>query len=217
MVAAVTCDIIKSRQYSNEDRRKVNDLIKQAFEETIELFREAEADKLSFNIIQGDEFQFVINKPALAYRFVVFYRLILALKDLKPSFRSGIGFGEVSISDNNSYKMDGVAFHNSRDAYNLFKNSQYKYRITTLKSDINKIDGQFDLIAMYNDFIEKRWSNKQRNSIFLYEKFGSLKNAAKHDSVSLQALQQRIKVSGFQQMDFSFFKHTVLVNSMLQP
>ena len=90
----------------------MNDLIKQTFEETIELFPEAEADKLSFSIIQGDEFQFVINKPAMAYRFVVFYRLILSLKDVKSNFRAGIGFGEVSISSDNSYKMGMVTFYN---------------------------------------------------------------------------------------------------------
>jgi len=217
MIAAVTCDIIKSRQYSNADRSKVNDLIRSAFNEAIDLFPEAKADKLSFSIIQGDEFQFVINNPALAYRFVVFYRLILSLKDLKPNFRAGIGFGEVSISSDNSYKMDGSAFHNSRDALNIFKNKKYKYRITTLKSDVKEIESQLDLIAMYNDFIEQRWSIKQRNSIYLYEKFGSFKEAAKHDSVSFQALQQRIKVSGYIQMDYGFYKNTVLVSSMLQP
>ena len=72
MVAVVTCDIIKSRRYNVNERKEVDNLIRQAFAETIELFPDAQADKLSFNIIQGDEFQFVIDNPALAYRFVVF-------------------------------------------------------------------------------------------------------------------------------------------------
>ncbi|MDP8202080.1 MAG: SatD family protein [Candidatus Tenebribacter burtonii] len=217
MVAVVTCDIIKSRQYSNNDRGTVNDLIKSAFEETIELLPNTNVDKLSFNIVQGDEFQFIVNTPALAYRFIVFYRLRLALKNLKSSFRAGIGFGEVAVDNDNSYKMDGPAFHRSRDAFQKFGKPKFRNRITHVISGNQELDDQIEIIAMYNDFIEQRWSIKQRNSIYLYEKYGSLKEAAKHDSVSLQALQQRIKVSGYSQMDFGFFKHTILVNSILQP
>ena len=175
MIAAVTCDIIKSRQYSNADRSKVNDLIRSAFNEAIDLFPEAKADKLSFSIIQGDEFQFVINKPAMAYRFVVFYRLILSLKDLKPNFRAGIGFGEVAVSNANSYKMDGSAFHRSRDAFQKFSQPKFRNRITHILCSNQELNDQFEILAMYNDFIEQRWSKKQKNSIYLYEKYGSLK------------------------------------------
>jgi len=214
MIAAVTCDIINSRKYSNEDRRKVNDLIRTSFDECIELLPNANADKLSFSIIQGDEFQFVIQSPGLAYQFVVFYRLILALKELKPRFRAGIGLGEVSVSDDNSYKMDGSAFHNSRDVLQKFRKQRFNKRVTFFMCGLEQINKQIEIIMMYNDFIEQRWSDKQRSSIYLYNKFGSLEKASIHESVSLQALYQRIKVSGFKQMDMGFFKYTVLVNSI---
>lgn len=215
MVAVVTCDIIDSRKYSNEDRRKVNELIKSSFDDCIELLPKAKADKLSFSIIQGDEFQFVIQNPALAYQFVVYYRLILALNDLKPSFRAGIGLGDVSISGEDSYKMDGSAFHNSRDAIQKFYKPKFKNRITSLICGMEQIDNQIGIIVMYNDFIEQRWSDKQKKSIFLYKKLGSLEKAATNEAISYQAMQQRIRISGFQQLDIGFITYQSLLNARL--
>lgn len=215
MVAVVTCDIIDSRKYSNENRRKVNELIKSSFDDCIELLPKAKADKLSFSIIQGDEFQFVIQNPALAYQFVVYYRLILALTDLKPSFRVGIGLGEVSISGKDSYKMDGSAFHNSRDAIQKFDKPKFNNRITTFICGLEQIDNQIEIIVMYNDFIEQRWSDKQRKSIFLYKKLGSLEKAATNEAISYQAMQQRIRISGYQQLDIGFITYQSLLNARL--
>jgi len=215
MVAAVTCDIIDSRKYSNEDRRKVNELIKSSFDDCIELLPKARADKLSFSIIQGDEFQFVIQNPALVYQFVVYYRLILALNDLKPSFRAGIGLGEISISGEDSYKMDGSAFHNSRDAIQKINTPKHKNRITNIISGNKDLDAQFEIIAMYNDFIEQRWSDKQRKSIYLYKKLGSLEKAATNEAISYQAMQQRIRISGYQQLDIGFINYQSLLIARL--
>jgi hypothetical protein len=215
MIAAVTCDIIKSRQYKTAERKKVDDLIRQAFTETIELLPEAEADKLSFSIIQGDEFQFVIGNPALAYKFVVFYRVILALKELKPKFRAGIGIGDVAIDNDNSYKMDGSAFHYSRDAFRKFAKPKFRHRITSIISGNEDLDAQFEIIAMYNDFIEQRWSEKQIKSIYLYNITESLENAASKESITYQAMQQRISVSGYQQVESGFLIVQKLLNARL--
>lgn len=204
MIAVVTCDIIKSRRYDTAARKKVDILIRQAFTEAIELLPEAKADKLSFSIIQGDEFQFVIGKPALAYKFVVFYRIILALNELKPKFRAGIGIGEAAINDDNSYKMDGSAFHHSRDAFLKFRNPKFRNRITAIVCGNKDLDARFEMMAMYNDFIEQRWSEKQIFSILLYQQTGSLESAAAKESISYQAMQQRISNSGYQQLDIGF-------------
>ncbi|MDP8205017.1 MAG: SatD family protein [Candidatus Tenebribacter mawsonii] len=216
MVAAVTCDIIKSRQYSNNDRGTVNDLIKSAFEETIELLPDAKADKFSFSIIQGDEFQFILQNPTLAYKFVVFYRIILSLKDLNPKFRAGIGIGEVAVSGDISYKMDGSAFHHSRDAMQKLLKPKFKNRITSIISGRKELDAQFEIIAMYNDFIEQHWSEKQMQSIFLYTKYNSFEKAAEQSKVSYQALQQRFNFSGYKQLDVGCIEFSDIIYTRLQ-
>jgi len=197
MIAAVTCDIIKSRQYKTAERKKVDDLIRQAFTETIKLLPEAEADKLSFSIIQGDEFQFVIGNPALAYKFVVFYRVILALKELKPKFRAGIGIGDVAIDNDNSYKMDGSAFHYSRDAFRRFAKPKFRHRITSIISGNEDLDAQFEIIAMYNDFIEQQLTEKQKEAIYWHIKGFTLLESSKKIGIAHQNVDKRIKKSNW--------------------
>jgi len=216
MVGVVTCDIIKSRRYSKTERQEVDKLIRQAFGETIELMPEAKADKLSFSIVQGDEFQFVINDPALAYRFAVFYRLILSLKPLKPIFRAGIGIGEIAVGNDNSYKMDGSAFHRSREVFQKFEKPKFRHRITGILSGNPELNEQFEIVAMYNDFLEQRWTDKHRMAIIYYQNTGSLEEAAKKESISYQAMQQRISRSGFQQFAKGLNFYTNELNARLK-
>jgi len=217
MKAVITCDIIKSRQYSNLDRDEINRLIKTSFNDCCNLIPEANADKLSFSVIQGDEFQFLINKPEYAYQFVVFYRLILSQSELKPAFRAGIGIGDVSITDADSYKMDGPAFHRSRDALNKFTLKKHRNRNTFIISENNDITDQLDTITFYNDFIEQKWTVKQKEAIYLYKEHLSFEKAALKVDVTHQALQQRIDSSGWKQMNFGFNIYSKLVISRLQP
>lgn len=197
MVAAVTCDIIKSRQYSTAERAKVDELIREAFSETIDLFPDAKADKLSFSIIQGDEFQFIVKNPEFAYKFVVFYRIILALKDLKPKFRAGIGVGEVAVDNDNSYKMDGSAFHRSRDAFQKFSKTKFRHRITTIICGNQDLDAQFEMIAMYNDFIENKWTEKQKEAIYWMNKEDTMKLISKKIDITRQNVKKRIRNSNW--------------------
>ena len=197
MVAVVTCDIIKSRQYNTIERKKVDELIRQAFDETNELLPDAQADKLSFSIIQGDEFQFVLANPGLAYKFVIFYRIILALKELKPKFRAGIGIGEIAVDGNNSYQMDGTAFHRSRDAFQKFSKPKFRRRITAIICGNQDLDAQFEIIAMYNDFIENQWTDKQKEAIYHRNKEIILLEVSKILNITRQNVKKRIDNSNW--------------------
>jgi hypothetical protein len=195
MKSVITCDIIKSRQYSNLDRDEINKLIKTSFNDCCNLVPEAYADKLSFSIIQGDEFQFLINNPEYAYQFVVFYRLILSQSELKPTFRAGIGIGDVSITDADSYKMDGSAFHRSREGINEFNFKKHKSRLTIIKSDNRQIDDELNMICIYQDLLESKWSTKNRGSILAKIKYKTLSEAALHENVTYQAIQKNLKAA----------------------
>ncbi|MBC8416615.1 MAG: hypothetical protein ISS80_01195 [Candidatus Cloacimonetes bacterium] len=195
MKAVVTCDIIKSRQYSNLDRDEINRLIKTSFNDCCDLVPEANADKLSFSIIQGDEFQFLINKPEYAYQFVVFYRLILSRSNIKFSFRSGIGIDDIVIQDENTYKMDGPAFHKSREGINEFELKINKSRLTIIKYGKVQIDNELNMICIYQDLLESKWSAKNRSSILAKIKYQTLSEAALHENVTYQAIQKNLKAA----------------------
>jgi hypothetical protein len=213
MEAVVTADIIKSRDYSNTARKEVNAAIRSGFAECCELISEADADKLSFRVVQGDEFQYLINNPAYASQFVVFFRLILALSPHKPVFRAGIGIGDIMYYEKDIYQMDGSAFHHSRDALELFAKTQYQDRKTIIETDDHQITEQLNLIAMYNDYIEDKWTEKQREAICLYKKHGSLEKAAAAIKITYQAMQQRIHGSGWKQMDRGFQSFSELLTT----
>ncbi len=189
--AVVTCDILGSRQYSNKDRAKLNQVIRDSFKKCCELIPEANADKLSFSIIKGDEFQFVLNEPSFSYSFVAYYRIILSQNSLKPLFRSAIGIGDIAVEENNTYKMDGKAFHLSRKGMDLFQDKKNKQRLTFIQTTDKLLNENLNMILLYQDLLEKMWSSKSRESIYLLRKYKSLKKAAEHCDVSYQALQKR--------------------------
>jgi len=215
MKAIITADIIKSRRFSGPERLEVNKLIKSSFRECCNLISEAEADKFSFNIVQGDEFQFLINKPEHAYQFVVFFRLILAQSDLKPSFRAGIGIGEILNFGKKIYEMDGSAFHYSRDALSAFGKTDHKERLTILKTGDQDLDDRLNIIALFSDFIESNWSDKQQEAIFLHKIYNSFEKASKMANVTSQALHQRVQNSGWKQMSKGFTQYHDLILSRL--
>ena len=196
--AVVTCDIIKSRQYSNAERMELNRIIKTSFKDCCDLLPQAKADILSFSIVQGDEFQFLINKPKYAYQFVVFYRLVLSQTELKPKIRTGIGIGDISITDSDSYKMDGSAFHRSRDGINLLKSKKYVNLLSTIRTDKKKLDNELEIICQYQDLIESNWSVVNKTSILAKIEYKTLSKASLHKNVSYQAIQKSLKIANWE-------------------
>ncbi len=196
--AVVTCDIIKSRQYSNSERKELNRNIKTSFKDCCNLLPQAKADILSFSIVQGDEFQFLINNPQYSYQFVIFYRLILAQTELKPKIRTGIGIGDISITGPVSYKMDGSAFHRSRDGINLLKSKSYSNRLTTIITNKKKLDNELEMICKYQDLIESNLSEVNKSSILAKIEYKTLSEASLHKKVSYQAIQKSLKKANWQ-------------------
>jgi len=216
MQAIVTADIVKSRRFSAEERRQVNELIKSGFAECCDLFTEAAADRFSFSIVQGDEFQFLIYNPEFAYQFTLFFRLSLTLSELKPTFRAGIGIGKIINEENNIYEMDGSAFHHSRASLELVKEPGFRERMTVIKTGSEDVDDWLELITQYNDYIEGNWSEKQKEAIYLYKKHGSLEKAAASIDITFQALHQRISSSGWKQMNTGFTRYRELIKTSLK-
>ncbi len=195
--AAITCDIINSRKYSSKDRKKINSLLKKGFVECCELIPEAKANKLSFSIVQGDEFQFILDNATFSYEFIVNYRLILSRSDISPIFRASVGIGEINIVDENTYKMDGSAFHHSRVGIDLLKTKEYTNRLTCINYNEKK-NIHLDIILKYQDFFESNWTKKQKEAIYWNLRGLTFKNISKKINITFQGVEKRIYNSNLQ-------------------
>ncbi len=193
MVVVFTCDIIASRLYSVVQRQALDGGIKEAFAATCLALPAAEAELLSFSVIQGDEFQFSIINPAWFYHFLLMLRLrfSLLLPDSVPLFRCGIGMGERSISSGSSYQRDGSAYHRSRAALEMF--AQHKDRLSLLQSSGELAKRSANVILGCCDHFEKEWSAKQRQAILLKMHGNTLKQSSELMRSSWQNVQQLLQ------------------------
>lgn len=209
-VAVITGDIIDSRRYTSEERLELDSLLKNAFETAAASFPETVHANMSFSTIQGDEFQFVLRKPAKAYSYLVVMRSVLAASPLapKPRFRAAIGIGEIAVPDGiNSYTMDGEAFHLSRDGIKkMEKLKNYRDRLTILASAKPALDESVDIVLMYQDMVERRWTREQHTAIRWRLENETYEKIAEKLDIAYQNVQKRIKAAHWDEfsrgMDF---------------
>jgi hypothetical protein len=155
----------------------------------------------SFNVTVGDEFQFVLAKVEKAYEVTVFYRALFAIADLASmfSFRSSIGIGEIAVENKkDSYSQDGQAFHRSRLGINFFRDHKYKGKRRTkiVTGDIH-LDETLDMIFMYQDFLEERWTRAQWEAIRWRLMLPTYEEIAKKIGIAYQNVQKRLKAANW--------------------
>ena len=168
MIAVLTCDIISSRSYDKKQRQILQTSISDAFSYTCKIIPEAKADYMSFSVIQGDEFQFNIEEAPYFHHFLFTFRNQLSLCGIEPPpfFRAGIGFGTRTIEGkNNSYQMDGTAYHNSRFALNSFSENAYKKRLSIVRLDNPLLTKCYNTVLAFCDDWESSISFPQRRAI----------------------------------------------------
>lgn len=200
MIAVFTCDIIASRLFTIVQRKALDAGIKEAFTATCQALPAAEAELLSFSVIQGDEFQFSILNSQYFYHFLLMLRLrfALLLPASVPLFRCGIGMGERSISSGTSYQRDGSAYHRSRSALGCF--DMHKGRLSFLHSPRELANRSANVILGCCDHFEKSWSNKQRKAILLKMEGRTLKQSSELMESSWQNVQQLLQNANWERI-----------------
>jgi hypothetical protein len=201
---AITCDIINSRKYSNNSRNQLKDILYESFTNSLQQIKNAKADKFSFNITVGDEFQFILDNPVLAYDFLFIFRLHSSIQNITPPplFRASIGIGDISIDALNTYKMDGKAFHLSRDGINKLKEDKFLNRLTIIRSEKQSTNEDFDLACSFLDFFEKNWTIKQRKAVYHYLVNKNLKNVANELDIAYQNVQKRLIAANWKTFEY---------------
>ena len=201
IVAVVTCDIVRSQRYSTDQRRKIDTMLKKEFATVTKTYKNAVHTPTSYNVTVGDEFQFVLSKVEKAYELTVFYRALVALANLTPklSFRSSIGIGEIAVENKkDSYSQDGKAFHRSRAGINFFRDQKFKGKRRTkiITGDIH-LDETLDMILMYQDLLEEKWTRAQWEAIRWRLMLPTYEEIAKKLGVAYQNVQKRLKAANW--------------------
>lgn len=199
LVSVVTCDVFRSRKYSTEQRKQVDSILRKSFKTISSVYKEAIHTPLSFNVVVGDEFQFVVDKPEKAYEIVVFYRAMLALEDLSPPvvFRSSIGIGEIAVENRrNSYSQDGKAFHQSRVGIEQFQRDKGRgKRRTKIITQDASLNETLDTVLMYQDMLEERWTRAQWEAARWRFQLPTYEDIAKRIGIAYQNVQKRLKAA----------------------
>jgi hypothetical protein len=206
IVATVTCDIQNSSKYSVIDRNEINRILLEKIQSVHKLYRKEIQTLASFSIIKGDEFQFVINNPKRAYEIVVFFRILIGLEPLKPlvTFRTSIGIGEIAVeTGESSYSQDGEAFHLSRFGMEDFiSNKGMRKRRSIIRTNNKKLNEKLNIILMYQDLIESRWTLGQMEAIRWRMEMLPYKKIAQTVGVAWQNIQKRLKAAYWSQYYF---------------
>src|SRR4030066_1565063 len=201
IVAVVTCDIVRSQRYSTEQRRKIDTILKKEFTKVSKTYQDAIHTPTTFNVTVGDEFQFVSSKVEKVYELTIFYRALVALADITPiiSFRSSIGIGEIAVENKkDSYSQDGKASHRSRDGINFFRNQKFRgRRRTQIVTGDRALDETLDLILMYQDLLEEKWTRAQWEAIRWRLVLPTYEEIANKLGVAYQNVQKRLKAANW--------------------
>jgi len=198
-VAVVTGDLIGSKRYSRDQRQRLDQALKEAASAAGEILPEAVYAPLSFSVVQGDEFQFVLQRPQDAYVFVVLMRTLLRTSGLSPvpSFRAAIGIGELTVGKgDSSYAMDGSAFHYAREGLNsLEKQCTGRERSTKLLTGEPERDRWFDILLMYQDLLENRWTALQCETIRYRLQHQTYETIGKELGITKQGVEKRLRAA----------------------
>jgi len=203
IVAVVTCDIFQSQKYTTEQRKKIDSILKREFKKVAVHYREAIHTPTSFKVTQGDEFQFVLNKPEKSYEIMVCYRTLVALAEIEPvlGFRSSIGIGEIAVENRrDSYAEDGKAFHRSRLGLDRFTSQRSRgKRWSRIITGNDALDETLDVILMYQDLLEESWTRAQREAVWWRFQLPTYEAMAEKIGVAYQNVQKRLKAGRWEE------------------
>jgi len=186
----LTADIIdsKKRFYRPEEVLQI--------QERIEIFNDEIKEDLvaKFSLSRGDEVQGVVRSPE--YLLPILRKLRYRFYPL--AIRIGIGVGRIStpVNPEDSWAMNGEAFHLAREALDEIKGKRWeKTRLRTENSLLEK--GVLPILRLL-DIIQDKWTAQQWEAIHLYEKTGTLKKTAEQLGIAFQNVEKRCVAARWQ-------------------
>lgn len=190
---AIIGDIKKSRELN--DRNLVQKKMQRVLDEINQKYEKDTASK--FMITLGDEFQGLLKCGENMMN------IISEIEDrMYPvKIRFGVGVGEITTAINTEVPLgaDGPAYYNSRHAIEALKNNEKKSK-TAASNIMFKADGDneasekmLNTIMSLLTVIKNKWTNRQREVIYEYIKYGGRqKDAAQHLGITQSSVQKNL-------------------------
>lgn len=185
----ITGDIIESKKSGMVNEALKRRLIEVEYPENL---------LAPFRLSRGDEIQAVFKG------YISFPRLIRQIRYLiRPlKVRFGIGFGEIQekSQDNNSWNMNGTAFHYARESLDKIAGEGLLQTIFTSNSEY---DEAVNTILLLIDNFQNEWTDAQWEAIYYYEKLGTYKKAAEKLNVAFQNIGKRCKAAKWKEIKYA--------------
>ena len=163
LFAVITGDVYKSSRFSGENRTRLLEAMKNAFN-NIDRVLGKNLITLPFEIYRGDSFQGVIApvehslKVAILIRATIRGHFRTTLKDL-PDARIAIGIGNIDyFPDSHTGEGDGEAYRNSGPV--LDKMNKHS-RMIMIKTPFNEINEELNVECAFLDTVIAKWSPEQ--------------------------------------------------------
>jgi hypothetical protein len=162
-VAVVTADIIGSSRYSQQDRRRLDGILRRAFEEVERRFRDVIHTRLAFRITAGDEFQFVVSAIPEAFTVLMYLRALVAAGGFcHRLFRASLGVGEIGVPARWPVRRGRDAFVRSRRG---LRDRQGGSRVRWFAITEHEIDSTADVVLCLVDYMLQSWTVPQWEAI----------------------------------------------------
>lgn len=199
LFAVITGDIYKSSRFSGENRARLLEALKNAFN-NIERIMGKDLIILPFEIYRGDSFQGVIApvenslKVAILIRATIRGHFQTTLKDL-PDARIAIGIGNIDFfPDSRTGEGDGEAYRNSGPVLDTMNKHS---RMIMIKTPCNEINDELNVACAFLDTVIAKWSPEQALTVVESIDSKTQEEMAEFFNISQPAVKKRINSANF--------------------
>lgn len=184
MYCVISCDIINSKKIID-----IDNILKNKIKDINEKYSENNFIT-KFTLSRGDEIQGVVKYDENIFSNI--RKIRYALYPIK--LRIGIGIGNIGeINFENSWEMNGEAFHNAREA--LEKISKEKETTTYFYgSEMERLELLNSFYLLVDKIVEK-WSEKSWEAAIIYEEEKTIRATAEKINIKEQSAAQRIETA----------------------
>lgn len=159
--AVITGDLVGFKKFSPNQRALLSGVINHTYQQVQEYFQGSVIPKI--DVFRGDSWQFIIKKPELSLRIVLFFRALMISQTRFPSIdtRTSIGIGNVDyLPSKNIPTGDGEAFRQSGYGLDTMPRN-LRMRIEST-SPIGTFDiTTINILLQLIDAIVKDWTSRQ--------------------------------------------------------
>ena len=197
---AIIGDIIDSKKLNKNDRKIIQNKLKETLDYINERYQDSIASK--FMIALGDEFQGLLREQNDIINIV--NEIQVAMFPIKIRFGVGIGTINTDINFNNSVEIDGPAYNLAREMIEVLRKKKNQYgefysEIMLCSGIKNKeFDTLINSIFSVCSVLKNSWSKRQMEIIttFIEQGYNQYK-AAETLKITQSSVNRALKISNY--------------------